>query len=238
MLSFQLPAVCDYQQFTLGFITSLIRGTLQEHCWANAIIIYINDMRMTCQFSKTFLFADNAKLCKSIPNVTDSTLLQHDLHNLQVWSLEHHLQFTLSINWKFNTTYTIDSQPLPQLDSHCDLGALLSTDLTWSTHLDHISSKAYELLGLLRCTLMNCYSTDTKKQLYILLVRSSWSNKIRKSYFVRLPRLWNSFPPIDFNQSFSSIKTYVYNYLLKHFEADFNQFNPFSFHYLCTCSNC
>ena len=42
----------------------------------------------------------------------------------------------------------------------------------------------------------------------------------------------NSFPPIDFNQSFSSIKTYIYNYLWKHFEANFNQFNPFSFHYL------
>ena len=61
-------------------------------------IIYINDMPPTCQFSKTFLFADNAKLCKSIPYVTDFTLLQHDLYNLRFWSLEHHLQFTLSIN--------------------------------------------------------------------------------------------------------------------------------------------
>ena len=59
-----------------------------------------------------------------------------------------------------------------------------------------------------------------------------------RSYFVRLPRLWNSLPPIDLNQSFSSIKTYIYNYLWKHFEANFNQFNPCTFHYLCTCSNC
>ena len=54
-------------------------------------IIYINDMPLTCRFSKIFLFADDAKLCKGIPHVTDSTLLQHDLHNLQVWSLENHL---------------------------------------------------------------------------------------------------------------------------------------------------
>ena len=66
----------------------------------------------------------------------------------------------------------------------------------------------------------------------------SRSNKIRNSYFVRLPRLWNSLPPIDLNQSFSSIKTYIYNYLWKHFEANFNQFNPCTFHYSCTCSNC
>ena len=65
----------------------------------------------------------------------------------------------------------------------------------------------------------------------------SRSNVIRNSYFVRLPRLWNCLPPIVLNQSFSSIKTY-YNYLWKHFEANFNQFDPCSFHYLCTCSNC
>ena len=66
----------------------------------------------------------------------------------------------------------------------------------------------------------------------------SQSNKIRNSYFVRLPHLWNSLPPIDLNQSFSSIKTYIYNYLWKHFEANFNQFDPCSFQYLCACSNC
>ena len=43
----------------------------------------------------------------------------------------------------------------------------------------------------------------------------SRSNKIRYSYFVRLPRLWNSLPPIDLNQSFSSIKTYIYRNILK-----------------------
>ena len=66
----------------------------------------------------------------------------------------------------------------------------------------------------------------------------SHNNKIRNSYFVRLPRLWNSLPPINLNQPFNSIKTYIYNYLWNHFEANFNQFDPCSFHYLCTCSNC
>ena len=43
-----------------------------------------------------FLFADDAKLCEGIPYVTDSILLQRDLHNLQVWSLGNHLQFNIS----------------------------------------------------------------------------------------------------------------------------------------------
>ena len=82
MLSFQSPAVCDYQQLTLRLITSLIRGTSREHPWANVIFIYINDMPPTCQFLKINI--DDAKLCKGIPYITDSTLLQHDIHNLQV----------------------------------------------------------------------------------------------------------------------------------------------------------
>ena len=84
------------------------------------------------------------------------------------------------IYW-LNRSTTIDSQPLPQLDSHRDLGVLLSIDLTWSTHLDNISSKAYKIL-FLRRTFMNCYSTDAKKQLYIMLVRS---------HLLYCSQLWN-----------------------------------------------
>ena len=79
-------------------------------------VIYINDipLRHWHVNSLIFLFPNDAKLCKGIHYVTDSTLLKHDLHTLHVWSLENHHQFhiskcvSLSSNCKFNTTYTID----------------------------------------------------------------------------------------------------------------------------------
>ena len=62
---------------------------------------------------------------------------------------------------------------------------------------------------------------------YIIRFPHIWN-----SYIVRFPHLWNSLPPIDFNELVSFIKAYIYNYLWKHFKANFNQFNPCSFHYL------
>ena len=48
---------------------------------------------------------------------------------------------------------------------------LLSTDLSWSNHHHHISSKAYRTLGLLRRTFGHSINTTTKRTLYIALVR-------------------------------------------------------------------
>ena len=57
-------------------------------------------------------------------------------------------------------------------------------------------------------------------------------------WFIRNNHSLFDLPPIDLNQPFSSIKTYICHYLRKNFEANFNQFDPCSFHYLCICSNC
>ena len=37
----------------------------------------------------------------------------------------------------------------------------------------------------------------------------SASNLLRNSYFCRLPKIWNSLPPIDLNQSFTSIRSFI-----------------------------
>ena len=56
-------------------------------------------------------------------------------------------------------------------------------------------------------------------------------------YFNRLPRLWNSLPFIDFNQSLSTIKRNIKNVLWNHFLKNFNCDNSCSFHFCCPCTN-
>ena len=99
MLYFQSPAVCvSISNSHLDLLPVLSEAPQGSILGPMLFIIYINDMPLTYQFSKIFLFADDAKLCKGIPFVTDSTLLQHNLlaDNLQVWSLENHYQFNIS----------------------------------------------------------------------------------------------------------------------------------------------
>ena len=51
--------------------------------------------------------------------------------------------------------------------SHRDLGVLLSSDLSWSSHFDHICANAYKSLGLLRRTFSNYHAIEAKKTLWL-----------------------------------------------------------------------
>ena len=66
----------------------------------------------------------------------------------------------------------------------------------------------------------------------------SSSNFLCNSYFCRLPKIWNSLPPIDLNQSFTAIRLYITKILRDHFIVNFDSDNPCTFHYVCLCSNC
>ena len=48
----------------------------------------------------------------------------------------------------------------------------MTWDLSWTNHHEYVLSKAYKILGLLRCTFSNVGCTLAKKTLYLSLVRS------------------------------------------------------------------
>ena len=66
----------------------------------------------------------------------------------------------------------------------------------------------------------------------------SSANYLRHFYLNRIPRLWNSLPPIDLSSSPNAIKATVTKYLWSYFESNFNSTNPCSFHFQCPCTNC
>ena len=53
-----------------------------------------------------------------------------------------------------------------------DLGVTVTTDLSWSSHLQNIIDR---MLGLLRRTFGKSSSIETKKTLYLIMVRSKLS---------------------------------------------------------------
>ena len=311
-------------------------------------LVFINDMPQSISHSNIFLFADDAKCLKTVATPPDCQSLQDDLLQLSTWCNQWKLQFNenkcvlLRFNLKTPTisfNYTVNNAPIQVHNCHRDLGIFISHDLKWHTHINHITSQAYKVLGLIRRSLSTDVNIASKKIMYISLIRPhltygsqiwrphlikdmialeriqrratkyilndyssdykyrlltlqllplmmefevydimffircfkdssssdsfsvlsfirfsrgttrasshlkmihslSRTNSASHFYFNRLPRLWNSLPPIDITLSLSAIKKQLRQIFWNHFLFHFNSSNPCSFHYLCPCSKC
>ena len=139
-------------------------------------LIYVNDIPDHISNSLLYLFADDTKCLKIISDPADAILLQDDINSLNYWSEQWSLLFNptkiVQISFKLNlqTSYTIGTSLITKVESHKDLGIILSSNLTWDAHYNHIIAKAYSILGLLRRTFSPQNLTKSKKQLYIYLL--------------------------------------------------------------------
>ena len=68
--------------------------------------------------------------------------------------------------------YSINGHAIRNCHQHKDIGILMSSDLSWSSHISSITTQAYKKLGLLRRSLCSGGSISTKKMLYLSLFRS------------------------------------------------------------------
>ena len=66
---------------------------------------------------------------------------------------------------------TLKGQLLQQVDHFKYLGLLLSSDLSWSSHVENICNKARKLLGLLYRQYYQLAEPNTLLQLYLSLIR-------------------------------------------------------------------
>ena len=140
-------------------------------------LVYINDLPDHVLTSILLLFADDTKCFKTITDINDSLDLQNDVDNLDGWSINSDILFTLSkilfMSFKphLQTSYSIGNNVISKVSTHRDLGIFISSDLDWESHHQHIISKAYWMLGLLRRSFSTNITAISKKHLYISLVR-------------------------------------------------------------------
>ncbi|XP_072016887.1 uncharacterized protein [Amphiura filiformis] len=125
------------------------------------------------------LFADDCVVYRKIESAEDSTILQHDLGTLFTWQITWQMCFNVDKCFAVNftqarkpetITYKLGHSTLAEVKSHTYLGVHLSNDLKWVNHIAHVTSKAKQVLGMVRRNLHPC-PTKLKSTAYKTLIR-------------------------------------------------------------------
>ena len=144
-------------------------------------LIYIDDVLRVplSEGSRLTVYADDMLLYKPISCQEDFAALQNDIDKLESWTTTNLLQFNTS-KCKYMVVsrkragllpppLTLKGQLLQQVDHFKYLGLLLSSDLSWSSHVENICNKARKLLGLLYRQYYQLAEPHTLLQLYLSL---------------------------------------------------------------------
>ena len=149
---------------------------------------FINDLPSALPDSSlSALYADDTKLYGSILSYLDAAKLQQALTNLTVnldsWSL-HNINFNaskckvLSVTRKKNPVrydYHLGQVDLQRVNEEKDLGVMITSKLTWETHVLMVSARENKLLGLRRRTCPMLTDVKVRRSLYLALVKSLMS---------------------------------------------------------------
>ena len=91
-------------------------------------------MRFTDDVSKVML---TAQLCRAFHRIYEAKFV--------------HVRFWAKPSFDLDTTtYTVNGKPIKQLSKHKDLGVVFSCNLNWTDHYMITTTKAYQILSLIR----------------------------------------------------------------------------------------
>ena len=215
------------------------------------------------------MFADDTKCYKHIQSCNDSILLQSDLNHLCDWSHLNGLQFNIPkfsllrfpnrSNIQSSTDYFMDSVQIEQKHVCRDLGVIVSDDLSWSLHYEQLSKRAYQMLGLLRRTFTPSISSQSKKLLYLSLIRSRlmycsqvWRPRLIKDIKTveLIQRRATKYILNDFSSSYKTRLTSLHMFPLMYmfelldvlfmvkFLNNFDSDIACTYHFICPCNRC
>ena len=131
------------------------------------------DLPDNIMLSKVLMFADDVKCVLPVSGLDDCLKLQSDICKLMEWSFLWKLPLN-EMKCHFNSIacdYYLNYSTLSVDTSHRDLGVVFSEDLKWGPHHKLITSRSYKILGLLRRIFTKISCVQSKRVLYITLVK-------------------------------------------------------------------
>lgn len=141
-------------------------------------LIYINDLPSLVK-SNVHLFADDCVIFREVLTDYDTNTLQSDLNVVANWCNSWRMELninkckTMRVSRINNTSfcYYLNDTPLEAVDSYKYLGVHITSNLTWSLHIQNIINNANRMLGYLRRNFYNA-PLELKLLLFKTLIRS------------------------------------------------------------------
>ena len=124
-------------------------------------------------FSSMHLYADHKKLIKSTNSLKGCSYLQEDLdaHGANIGTYHELVPVLCTVYFSLmlisTTPYTIGGKTIERVSQQKDLGALVSSNLSWSAHMFVIWGKAYYRLNLIRRSIPITCPINIKKHLFL-----------------------------------------------------------------------
>ena len=145
-------------------------------------LIYIDDVSglVLSAGSTLNLCADDMLLYKPVGRPVDFNHLQIDIDHIRVWVSNNYLALNsdkckvMMISRKRNPVpppqFILQDTPLKQVEDYRYLGVLLTSDVSWSSHINSTCSKARKLIGLLYRRFYGNVDNQSLFELYNILV--------------------------------------------------------------------
>ena len=138
-------------------------------------LLFINDLPNYIQNASLLILADDWKLSYTINNLSDCFILQTDLNNFAYCSHINHLPLQTGKcvvlhfhrkNEPLLNYYYLTGTKLKDVQSIKDLGVTFTSNLTFSNHIELISSKAMRKLGWIKRLTRSFSDTEALKILF------------------------------------------------------------------------
>ena len=186
---FILRWICDYlrgreQRVILNGVSSRPKSVLSGVPQGSVLgpllfTIYINDLADLHLSSKLVLYADDILLYRSIETSADYNLIQEDVNNIEQWMVNNSLTLNTAKCKQMLITRTkthhqhqlyLSDQPLEQVQNYKYLGVTITSNLSWSDHIQSVCLKSRRLVGLLYRQFYNA-NLNTLRQFYLSCIR-------------------------------------------------------------------
>lgn len=165
-------AISSKRLITTGVPQGSILGPL-------LFLIYINDLPLVSDLFNMLMYADDTTLYCNINQETSDVVINSELEKVTTWLSSNKLSLNIKKSkfMVFHTAQRHVNYPLIQINN-CNiervtnfnfLGLILSADLKWNLHVDHICRKICKVIGI-TYRLRDIYPPDVLLLLYNTLI--------------------------------------------------------------------